>query len=396
MNEQEKTAYLATLKKASLSKEAKLRMREELASYADFHGVRMEEGSRSIGEMQSSSVFALITNFSRTRIMKATLILALMVGLGGGTSFAAQQSVPGDTLYPVKVHVNENVRTAFAFDANAQAKLQAGILQERLEEAQALAARGKLEGEVEASVQAHVAAQVDKTIAASEKADAEVAAQVRVAVSDALRSFSTRLAVGETGKESHTGTSVGMALPTAAKNGVAMDRGMDADVMTMSAFGTSEIAGEISVESIVAQAQARLEALQKTIRAAVGMGAEVKAQFEAQLQAASTLVTEAQAHLKTGAEAQAESSVQRAHEIMGEIESALSLMGAVEIDLNTGHIIGIDLSGNTSGGAGVSGSNGGADVDTGATFEGGASLEDDMIDSGQVDPVPAVLPLLGP
>lgn len=373
MNEHEKTAYLATLKKASLSKEAKFRMREELSAFADLHAVRVEGNERSIDEMQSVSVFALFTNYSTARIMKATLLVALMVGLGGGTSLAAQNTVPGDLLYPVKVHVNENVQSAFALDANAKANLELALLQERVEEAKRLSDEGKLHGQVEAQVQTMIAAQVDKAVSAANSADAQIGADVRVAVSDVLSAFSNRLALVQDSGNAR----IGMEMSQSASAKTDSD---DVMMMSISAFGTSELAGDISAQSILEQAETRLEALQKTLNGAIAMSVEIKAELQAQLKTASEFIVKAQADMKAGAEAQAEQSAQQAHEIMGEVESALSLMGEVKIDMNTGHIIGIDLQGNTSSGGGTSGSSG-IGTDSAGSME------------VHIDPVPAVMPL---
>jgi hypothetical protein len=367
MKDERTTEYIERMKKIGLGAEARLRMREELEAFADFHGVRIAEEVRSIDEVQRTSVFSLFIS-SHSRIMKATLLIALMVGMGG-SSLAAQNALPGDLLYPVKVHVNENVRGAFALDANTKATLQLALLEERLQEAKELSASGKLHGEVEADVLATIATQVDKTVRAANEAEAETGAEVRLAVSQELTSFSNWIAAVPASAHARTQTDTSASI--AAKSG-ATD---DADVMAMSAIGI-ELAGEISVADIVAQAQTRLEALQKTIRGAVALSAEVRAEFEAQLKAASELVTKAQADLRANAEAQAEANAQKAHEILGEVESSLSLMGEVQIDFNTGHIIGIDLSGNSSNGGGTSGSvdgNAGVDIDV-------PSYDDVMID----------------
>jgi hypothetical protein len=375
MTDKNTTEYFNKIKELKLSAEARVRMREELSSFADFHTVRIAEGTRSIEEIQRTSVFTLFKN-SHLRIMKATLLIALMVGMGG-TSLAAQGTIPGDLLYPIKVHVNETVRTAFAFDANQKAKLQLALLDERLEEGKRLASLGELHGQVETDLLARIALQVDKTASAANAADAEVGAEVRVAIADELSSFSNRIAIVPAHMQ--TRTTADSSVSMTAKNG---DSRSSADVVTMSAFGT-ELAGEISVEDSVRQAQTRLEALQKTIRVAAEMSAEIKADFEAKLKRASDFIVEAQTQLKTNAKAQAETNVQKAHEILGEVESALSLMGEVQIDMNTGHIIGIDLSGSNSMGAGASGDQGSSiEFETETFIEGSsdASFESSVID----------------
>ena len=72
------------------------------------------------------------------------IIIAIIVVLSGGVSVAARSALPGDVLYPVKLEINENLKTAFAFSEEAKANAETSIAAERLEEAEQLAARGEL------------------------------------------------------------------------------------------------------------------------------------------------------------------------------------------------------------------------------------------------------------
>ena len=349
MKDDRTTEYLDSLKSVSLRDEVRLTMREELEAYADLHGVRVAEEDRSIGVVQKYSVFALFTNLN-TRNMKATLLIALML-TAGGTSFAAQDAVPGELLYPVKIGVNENIRSAVAFDADAKAKLQAALLAERLEEAQTLAQEGKLEGNLAVEVRKNIQTQFDRTYLASVEADTEVGAEVRTQVAQSLSTFQSSM---ESGMLAQADSEISAEYAAdAALNLSTLDSSLamenSADIMSDDAgvamMMTTKLAGEIDPAVIVENADARLKALQKTISQTAELGAEVRAEFEAQLDDAAEFMITAQAELAADAEAEAEEAAQKANEVLGEIESALSLMGQVEIDMNTGHIIGIDLSG---------------------------------------------------
>jgi hypothetical protein len=376
MKEKETTEYLERLKHIGLKPEVKARMRDELGAFADFHvvphagaHVRMATEARSI-DVQRQSVFTLF-NYSQLRLMKATLLIALMVGLGG-TSFAAQNSIPGDLLYPIKTNVNENVRAALAIGADSEARLQADILKERLEEAQTLAARGELKGDLAADVNVALTSQLERTLTASAKADASTDAEVRTGVSDALASFTADLestgsidtnflADISSNLNTYVATILDGSAQSAADTAVAMKMGI-------------EMAGEIDIDAIVAQAKDRLDTLESTIEAAAQMNAQAKADFEAKLEDAGEFVVKAQTDLKADADAKAEESANKAHEILGEIESALSLMGAVTIDQATGFIIDIDLNKKPEESVII-------DSQTGLDINGGASLENDMIDT---------------
>ena len=70
--------------------------------------------------------------------------LLILLALTGGTSFAANNSLPGEALYPVKIHLNENVESLLAVTAKADAQVDADHAILRLKEAEQLASEGKL------------------------------------------------------------------------------------------------------------------------------------------------------------------------------------------------------------------------------------------------------------
>jgi hypothetical protein len=88
-------------------------------------------------------------------------IIAIAVLIGGGTSFAAEGALPGDTLYPIKVGINEEVRAWIALSSEAQARLDARLAERRLEEAERLAAQGRLDAEARADLEARFAAHAE-------------------------------------------------------------------------------------------------------------------------------------------------------------------------------------------------------------------------------------------
>lgn len=84
--------------------------------------------------------------------MTIAIIIALL--LGGETSFAAEGALPGDVLYPIKIHVNENVQELVAVSDEAEAKVQAKFATRRLEEAEKLAVSGRLNAKTSADLRA--------------------------------------------------------------------------------------------------------------------------------------------------------------------------------------------------------------------------------------------------
>lgn len=83
------------------------------------------------------------------------IAVALAAALGGGATIAAQNSLPGDALWSFKVHVNEEIRTAFAGSAEAKADTHIDAIEARLAEAQTLAAEGRLDAKTQTNISAN-------------------------------------------------------------------------------------------------------------------------------------------------------------------------------------------------------------------------------------------------
>lgn len=81
---------------------------------------------------------------------------AVLIFAGAGTSYAAEYALPGDPLYAVKTNVNERIRSALATTAASQANWNTQLTTRRLEEAEALAAQGKLTSVTASALQQQV------------------------------------------------------------------------------------------------------------------------------------------------------------------------------------------------------------------------------------------------
>ncbi|MFZ2072123.1 MAG: DUF5667 domain-containing protein [Minisyncoccia bacterium] len=122
-------------KKISLNKEEKSSVRNILISYS--------KKSPYYGEKTSYGRLFNFVFVSNKRVLISAFVILLLI-LGGGTSYAAENSLPGDFLYTIKVHVNENVEGFLALNPKARAKLNEKIIEKRLEEVDKLASLGKL------------------------------------------------------------------------------------------------------------------------------------------------------------------------------------------------------------------------------------------------------------
>lgn len=96
---------------------------------------------------------------TRTRFIHfgyAPVAGVLIIMLSAGTSFAAQGSLPGEKLYVVKTQVNERVQEMVSVGAHAKTRTNARLLEERLKEAEILAAQGRLEAELKKDIENQV------------------------------------------------------------------------------------------------------------------------------------------------------------------------------------------------------------------------------------------------
>lgn len=76
--------------------------------------------------------------FHHWQTLTAGLATIILVAVGG-ISASAEQALPGDWLYPVKLHMNERLLAALQFGSEAEASFDTKLITRRLEEAEALA-----------------------------------------------------------------------------------------------------------------------------------------------------------------------------------------------------------------------------------------------------------------
>ncbi len=131
------TTFLKRLKGIAFSKNERLMLREQLAAYADMHPALDAHAASS----RMGRFFLFIES---RRFSSYAMALLLIVAAGGGVTLAADTSVPGDSLYSIKIHVNEPLLTALTPTATGQAKVAAEIATRRVDEAVTLATRGEL------------------------------------------------------------------------------------------------------------------------------------------------------------------------------------------------------------------------------------------------------------
>lgn len=144
--------------------------------------------------------------FSMRYAVSFALVLMLLVG--STTAYAAQGSLPGAALYPVKIYVNENVWGALSVTPEAKASFHTGVAEERLREAEALASQGKLDTATAANLEANFNSHVEQadTIAQDlEESDPAGAVDAQVTLDSSLAAHSAILEkIGNESKDEST------------------------------------------------------------------------------------------------------------------------------------------------------------------------------------------------
>ncbi len=124
------------------------------------------------------SIFGFFTH-DHPRKALAFAVMFLFVIMSGGTSYAAESSLPGETLYPIKVNVNEGIDSLVALTPDAKVKVEVGHAKRRLEEAENLSKKGQLNAETQTIIETNLKKHTDSikenlTVLASENATATV------------------------------------------------------------------------------------------------------------------------------------------------------------------------------------------------------------------------------
>ncbi len=142
MNTVEKQLHTAA-QKVQLSAQEKYDIRSRVIAHV--------QGTRTVKVSPYTTWMTFIhqSRFQYTALFIVTLIVC------GSVSTVADYSLPGEPLYQVK-SVNENIRGLFATTPQSRAQLHVELAVRRLEEAEQLAAAGKLQNELKQEVEARL------------------------------------------------------------------------------------------------------------------------------------------------------------------------------------------------------------------------------------------------
>jgi len=134
------------MKNVRLTENEKKVMRNELLQFMNDNPAD-EWASHEVPSEEHPGVFESLFTILISKSAPAMLVLCL-VATGGGVSFASNAALPGDFLYPVKVNVNEEVRSLLTFKDESKVEWEIERSERRLEEAEILEERGEFDEEV--------------------------------------------------------------------------------------------------------------------------------------------------------------------------------------------------------------------------------------------------------
>lgn len=110
----------------------------------DFLLSRIETVRNYYNNRHNKQKVTLLPLLLNHKYMLAGLLIAAILAMGGGTAAAAENTVPGDLLYPIKTRVNEEVRAALSVTPEAKISWEARRAERRLEEVEKLSEKNKL------------------------------------------------------------------------------------------------------------------------------------------------------------------------------------------------------------------------------------------------------------
>jgi hypothetical protein len=137
-----------------LSSTEKKELQERLTSYMEYHPLPAELKSVKKSSVSSKSpilndAFQMVS-LPFSLIFKSSAVAAAFILIV--VPFMAEQSVPGDTLYAVKVQFNEEVRSTLIFDSYQKVEWETQRVNRRIAEARLLESEGRMTDEFEAEV----------------------------------------------------------------------------------------------------------------------------------------------------------------------------------------------------------------------------------------------------
>ena len=261
-------------------------------------------------------------------------LFALVFLTGGITVFAAEFSLPGDLLYPVKIKAAEPLMSVLAFSDEAKAELSVKFTERRLEEAEELAASGKLNTATQYQV---VAGLKDNTSRFNElltkfekEGDTDTVAEISSELESSLKAHGSVLyQIGESREDSKV-MLTSIILQIKANSDEVSEARFKNEAKIIS---QSDIEVEITVNNKINTAEGIIRDARISIeRNKTKIGPEAKARVEKNLKLAEQKIVEGRVELESKAYSSALSKFQESIRVAK--ESLLLIKAKTDLDLD--------------------------------------------------------------
>lgn len=297
-------------KSVVLTEEEKAGMRDMLVQYMEYKPIR---GSASQSNTKESAFLKKLSfpYFRSHHFTGAMLIAAMVASSSFGVSFAADEALPGDLLYNIKVNINEEIKSALLSTDESRISWERERAERRLVEASKLESEGRFDVAKKEKVSKlfaeHTRAMVEQ-VRAVEESDPVLVAEMSSMFEDSLDAHEAVLARLIVEQESTTDKSarelvaqvrsVSMEVEKIRNNAeekIAIDEGE----MAIATEDQSEVVEEEISNPKTESANLRVRAAYRAQERAVNLLAEVK-KVQATLDPESELAQHAQVQVAFG------------------------------------------------------------------------------------------------
>ncbi len=222
--------------------------------------------------------------FIKKNHMAYTAVVLLFAFLfTSSIAYASQDSLPGDILYPVKIHVHEKIESVLATKTEDKARVAVKHAVNRVKEAETLASEGKIDKENRASIDAAIEKDSSKAEASlarlSDEGKADLAVQISSDYEDSLSIFAKNIENISAKESARVAISVNEKATRITKLATTMERSNKSEDTN----NTIETENEVEKASITKNIEIKLQNKLKVL-------AEQRIALEAKLSASSTIV----------------------------------------------------------------------------------------------------------
>lgn len=265
-------------------------LRERVVSYMEYHPLPAELKTKKVAKVPAGNTPLISDAFTTVSIpfsflFKSSAVAAALVLVV--IPFVAEESVPGDALYAVKVQFNEEIRGTLTFGSYEKIEWETTRLNRRIAEARLLANEGLLTEEVEAEVAEAVRthtqnAQREIEELRTEDADKAAIASISLDTTLEVQSTSLRADEGQVAGETNDDNLVGLIANAIDESRTETENSSEDDVTpaydslmakveqnTTRIYELLEVVSEIALTDQLGDVSRRIEDLERSIILAV-------------------------------------------------------------------------------------------------------------------------------